>query len=84
MEFEGATSVSQVHADTPAEAVRHWFEQLGSGTAYGLTRDQARRLREGFSGDDYHPVPLEGLVNAWCTTALGGDNLALFNIILTG
>ena len=64
MEFEGTTSVSQVRADGPAEAVRHWLERLGSGTAYGLTRDQARRLREGFSGDDYDPVPLQGLVNA--------------------
>lgn len=84
VEFEGTTSVSQLPANDPTEAVRRWFERLGNGDPYGLSADQARRLKAEFLGCEHRrPVPLSGLFNAWCTSVFGGDTSALFNIILT-
>jgi hypothetical protein len=73
--------MAQVRATSPASALAVWARQLpsqhvpgvGEATAVAL----AERLRQA------RPVPLDGLVNAWCATSTLRGAYALINIILT-
>lgn len=87
MEYRGGTYVSQVEADDVSTALRHWAaaltiwegERLGAQRKAKLIRMIDEDLACG-SG----PVLLDGLVNAWCTTALlSRGGLLLINIVAT-
>jgi hypothetical protein len=81
LDYRGGTYMAQSRAVSVASALDVWTRQLpsqrvpriGAATATAL----ARALRED------PPVPLDGLVNAWCATTSVRGALAVINIILT-
>jgi len=93
MEFEGTTSISQVNARHPNDALMLWAAGLAASNAYGLSRSSARRLQSAIIedanravsaniGDD--PVKIDGVKNVWCkSVAVEPKGLALFNIVKT-
>jgi hypothetical protein len=85
LELSGTTSVSQVRAASTQMALSQWTGKLRESDAYGLSRDTARQLYNAISYlEGIHvPVPLDGLDNVWCVSALVGSELALINIVET-
>ena len=68
LEYRGGTYASQVGATGPQEALRRWAksEKLLEVKHLGPIRRQ--RLAEQIDEElrEFPPVPLQGLVNAWC------------------
>ena len=84
MNFEGTTSVTQVKASSPAVALEQWLRSLNNEGAYGLTTGQRVRLLDSFDSEvDGPPVPLDGLINAWCATLGPRGALAILNFVRT-
>jgi hypothetical protein len=81
MEFVGGTYISQVSASSPKSACVKWAETLDVAQITGLGVATKKSLVEQMK-DDF-PVPLNGLVRAWCKTALVRGNLALINLVQT-
>jgi hypothetical protein len=73
--------MAQVRAASPTSALALWVRQLPSQHVPGVGEATAVALAERLREE--RPVPLDGLVNAWCATATLRGALALINIILT-
>ena len=84
LEFSGTTSVSQVQAQSPEEAVRQWIAKLLEPKAYGLSKGPARSLKSALDRQDGDSLAaLNGLTRVWCATALVKKELALLHIVET-
>jgi hypothetical protein len=81
LEYVGGTYVSQVRAADVGAAVRRWAGDLARGGIDGLPREIGRELAGEMA--EAEPVPLSGLVGAWCCTGSVGGRLGLVNIICT-
>ena len=81
MEYRGGTYISQVRARSANEAVRRWAAKLDPLPIAEFSERRKRELIRSLDGDK--PVPLDGLTNAWCTSALVGGSSALINIVAT-
>lgn len=82
-EFNGGTYVSQFQAIDELHAVTVWASEFSKQQpALDQSCDVADAIGAKISDGDT-PVRLEGLTNAWCATAVVGDELALLNIVKT-
>ena len=80
-DFAGGTYLAQVRAPDAAGAVARWAGQLARRGLPCLTRAEARELARDLPADP--PVPVEGLVNTWCSTGLVGGRAAFAHIVRT-
>ena len=80
LDFRGGTYIAQILQSSPMKAVTAWSDQISAENAqtWELDVGELRRLLQ--EGD---LVGLEGLTNAWCTTARIGRHLVLINVIQT-
>jgi len=74
--------MAQVRASSPASALTIWARQLPSQGVPGIGEATATALAERLREE--RPVPLDGLVNAWCASSMLRGTFALINIIRTG
>ena len=81
MEYCGGTYISQVEEDSAGEALLAWAINLDPAPIAKFDEPRKLELIAEVQGDN--AVPLDGLVNAWCATALISGDLALVNIIAT-
>jgi hypothetical protein len=73
MEYRGGTYVSQVNAGNVVEALREWALALDTGAIKWLGPARKRELLKTIDEEPswaIEPVKLDGLVNAWCMSAL--------------
>jgi hypothetical protein len=83
MEFLGGVYISQVREMSLRKACIKWARTLNVGGIKGLgAKGQAEFIRE-MKDKANKPVPLSGLINAWCTSALSRRGVALINIVKT-
>ena len=80
-EHNGGTYIAQVRATTPATALAAWARRLPSHGIPGIGDAGAAKLAQHLQ--QAPPVPLNGLINAWCATPIVRGRLALINIVLT-
>ena len=84
MDYRGGTYISQVRARSVAAALKVWAAALDTAAIAGLGPQRKIELIEDVKGSrGQEPALLDGLVNAWCATALTSGGLALMNIVAT-
>jgi len=81
MEYAGGTFISQVKASSPGSACVKWAENLVVPRGSGLGAKSKDLLVEQMKEEP--PAALDGMSNAWCTTALLRGELALINLVRT-
>ena len=84
--YDGGTYISQVRAVSVSQAVMFWAEQLEAKSILGLGPKSKAKLVEDLQlerEEGHGPVLLNGLVNAWCETALIRGKLMIMDIIQT-
>ncbi len=80
-EYKGGTSLAQVEAADPTEALALWLEQR-SDEELKKWKVGRKALLKALSTHEA-PVPIEGLTGVWCFARSVGGALALANIIAT-
>jgi hypothetical protein len=86
MDYRGGTYISLVVARDVNAAVRLWAAKLDPLDVQHLTLKRKRKLIETINSDlalGIRPVPLNGLSNAWSTSALISGGSMLINIVAT-
>jgi hypothetical protein len=81
MEFAGGTYVSQVTAPSPKSACVKSAQNLDGSKVKGLGVKGKESLIEQMKADA--PIALDGILNAWCQSALVRGKLALINLVQT-
>lgn len=81
LDFKGGTYISQVLAQSPAEALAAWASELKVEEIHGMGYKMKERLIAHANHADL--VPLTGLWGVWCTTASLHSGSALINIVRT-
>jgi len=81
MEYAGGTYLSQDNAPSPKSACVKWAQGLDESQVSGMGLKSKESLIEQMKEEA--PVPLDGLVNAWCKSALVRGELALINLVQT-
>lgn len=80
LDFLGGTYISQVRAESKTDAIVRWTHSLDDRIPE-VSLVNRNELADGLELEKL--VPLNGLVNAWCMSALVNDGLALLHIIKT-
>ncbi len=80
LELQGGTYVSQTRGISERAAVELWTQSLDERIPQ-VTLAHRRGVAQGLNLEEL--TPLSGLINAWCSSALVDDQLALLNIIRT-
>jgi hypothetical protein len=86
MEYRGGTYMAQVYARGVADALKTWAAALDTAAIGGFSPQRKVELIDDISEELSHgqkPTLLDGLVNAWCTSALTSGGVALINIVAT-
>jgi hypothetical protein len=81
MEFAGGTYVSQVTAPSPKSACVKSARNLDISQVKKLGVKGKESLVEKMNDDD--PIAVDGILNAWCQSALVRGELALINLVQT-
>ena len=81
MEYAGGTYISQIKAPSPKSACLKWAKSLDISQIGGMRDKSKQSLLEQMKEEK--PVPLDGLLNAWCVTAYLRRGLVLINLIKT-
>jgi len=81
MEYRGGTYISQLEAEGADQVLPRWAQNLDSRSIADFEEQQKRELIADVELE--HLAPLDGLVNAWCSSVLISDSLALINVIAT-
>ncbi len=81
MEYAGGTYLSQIKASSPESACVKWAQKLDESQVKGLGLKGKESLIEQMKEES--PVALDGVLNAWCNTALVRGKLALINLVRT-
>jgi hypothetical protein len=81
MEYAGGTYISQVKATSPKSACSKWAQSLDVSQISGLHERSKQTLLKQMKEEA--PLPLDGLLNAWCITANLRKGLVLINIVKT-
>ena len=79
LEFRGGTYLDQVHATDIAEALQTWLAGPWSSAIDDLDDAEREHMHAELVADDL--IPVAGLAQVWCVTALVGDDLALVHIV---
>ncbi len=86
IDYRGGTYISQVHARSVADALKIWAAALDTAAIGGLGPQRKVELIDDIKEQlslGQEPALLDGLVNAWCASALTSGGLALINIVAT-
>jgi hypothetical protein len=83
MDFAGGTYISQVDAPSTTTACVKWAEELDVSGVKGIGANSKASLINQMKDEEQEPQPLNGIFNAWCTTASLRGGLALINIVRT-
>jgi hypothetical protein len=83
MEYLGGTYMAQVRARSVAQACVNWARSLEAAEIQGLGPRGHQELVVQMTERMTDAVPLDGLENAWCHSALPRGRFALINIIQT-
>jgi len=83
MDYCGGTYISQVEANSASEALLLWAMTLNPAPIAKFDEQGKLELIAEVQGEDSRLVPLHGLVNSWCISALTSGGVALVNIIAT-
>jgi hypothetical protein len=86
MDYRGGTYIAQVDASSVMGALNVWSEGLDTAAITGLSPEQKAELIDDIkesSSRGREPVLIDGLVNAWCASALTSGGMALINIVAT-
>ena len=86
-DYAGGTFISQVKARNPKFAVLTWAQNLDVGAIPGLGDKSREKLLQDLRRDakvESLYVPLNGLTNVWCVTALVRGKLMLIHFVETG
>jgi len=80
-EYRGGTYIEQVHASSEFSAYKSWALKLDPNNIQYFGKKSKQKIIEDSKNEDYRPLLLSGLTNAWCASwSLSG----LINIIKTG
>ena len=80
MEYKGGTYVAQI-TETFKNAPVRWAEELEVSQVQGFeTRDREELIS---TMQVEEPLPIRGLMNVWCVTALIGAELAIIHFVET-
>src|SRR5260370_15177896 len=86
LDYRGGTYISQVNAGSVAGALKIWADALDIGAVARLGPQRKGELIDDIKmqlSSGQPPAPLDGLVNAWCASALTSGGLSLINIVGT-
>jgi len=83
MEYCGGTYISQVEERSADEALQAWARTLDLAPIFKFDEQNKLELIACVQDEHHDLVPLDGLVNSWCTSALTSGGSALVNIIAT-
>lgn len=81
LDFAGGTYISQVEAKSADAAPTAWATKLEPGEVRGMGEASIQVLRAAMAKES--PVRLEGLVQAWCVSAVVRGRLALVHMVQT-
>jgi len=81
MEYAGGTYISQSKAHSPKSACMKWAQKLDESQVKGLGLKGKESLIEQMKEES--PVAIDGMLNAWCHSALVRGKLALINLVQT-
>jgi hypothetical protein len=81
LDFQGGTYISQVRASSPRSACIKWAENLEINEIEGLGEKGQGKLIEEMKRE--LPVPIKGVINVWCTSALIRGKGASINLVQT-
>jgi len=84
-DYKGGTYCSQVHAQDEAHAFKEWIQAIPNDTEVALqfTSQGIKDLERIDWNNEDRPGPLNGLINAWCSSIILNEELCLINIIQT-
>ena len=80
VEYRGGTYINQYDADNLRDALTLWAKNLDA--KYYSKAKREKIISEVFD-EDYFPVELNGIKNAWCRSYLRGRYFLLLNIVKT-
>jgi hypothetical protein len=83
MEYRGGTYISQVKARSVDYVLLLWAKSLDPHPIAGFGERRKQELIAAVQEDENDLVPLSGLKNAWCASALISSRLALINVVAT-
>jgi hypothetical protein len=83
MEYRGGTYISQVEAQSADQALQLWAKELDPRPIYCFGEQRKRELIAAVEEGEDQLVPLLGLTNSWCTSALISGGRALINVVAT-
>jgi hypothetical protein len=81
LDYIGGTYISQVKARNLTKAVSKWPDGLVIDEIKGLGPNTISLLKLRLTED--RPVPLSGLINAWCMSTIIRGRLVLIHIVET-
>lgn len=80
LEYRGGTYISQVQADDVSKVLSRWLDQISDEEFRQWMLSQLE-LDSSLRGSN--PVPINGISNVWCQSALVDSHLVLINIVAT-
>jgi len=83
MDYCGGTYISQVEESSAGKALLAWALSLDPAPIAKFDDRRKLELIAEVQSDDARLVPLNGLVNSWCTSVLTSGGSALVNVIAT-
>lgn len=81
MDYRGGTYISQLEAEAADQVLPLWAQKLDPRSIADFEERHKQELIAEVKQDQL--APLDGLVNAWCKSALISNSLALINVIAT-
>jgi hypothetical protein len=81
LEYAGGTYISQVNASSPKSACVKWAQMVDVSLVSGLGDKGKASLIEQMK--DECLIPIDGILNTWCASALIRGELALINFVQT-
>lgn len=83
MDYDGGIYISQHRGDSPGNALKTWSKSLNTDTIQNFGPKSREALLNELLDCNHELVPLNGMLNAWCTSLVVRDKLILLNIVKT-
>ena len=82
VEIDGGTYLSQIDAEDARRAVPLWCDSFQADAPIG---NRSKRLSEAVRRNlsDAEPIPVSGIANTWCFSAMFARKLVLGHVVLT-
>lgn len=83
MDYRGGTYISQTQAATPLAALKRWAKTIKAEEIANFGEHTKVSLIKATLDENDSAVPLTGIKNVWCFTALLRGHTALINFVRT-